>query len=151
MSEQFRSYLDRTAVELVWPEGATTRTKQSFLADCDINNIMRNWNSKGILPKPNLQPPMYGDFSTGVEYHDAVNGVMAAQANFDGLPADIRARMRHDPGYFMEFLADPANDEEAIELGLKNKPAEGAEGVQPDPTPAPSPVPPPADPPAGGE
>lgn len=136
----FRSYLDRTAVTLDFdPETSPSLTKQAFREQCDINNIIDNWNATGIVPDPNLQPPMFGDFSSSIDFQAAENAVIAAQASFDQLPSKIRNRMGNDPAQFMAFLEDESNDEEAIALGLKTDP----EAVQAQPVPAPPPAEPP--------
>lgn len=126
MSEPFRSNLDRDRLALEFPVDEKIRTHQSFKNECDVNVIMRQWRKTGIIPNPNMQPPMFGDFSTATDYQESVNHCMAAQASFDQLPAEVRKRMGNDPANFMAFLADPANDEEAIALGLKTPPVKPA-------------------------
>ena len=44
---------------------------------------------------------------------------MLAQDMFESLPADIRTKFGNDPGRFLDFVEDPQNEEELIELGLK--------------------------------
>lgn len=95
-----------------------TRTKQSFKAECDINNIMKQYERTGIIDHTNNMHPEYGDFSNVADYHTAQNMVIDAQNSFDALPSHIRKRMGHDPANLIEFLSDPNNKAEAIELGL---------------------------------
>lgn len=107
-----------------------TLTQQHPKDECDINNILRQFNITGQLPQ-NPLTPRYGDFSNVVDYHTALNAVIAAENEFDGLPAQIRARFENDPAQLIEFLENPDNLNEAIELGLVNKNAEVSNLTQP--------------------
>lgn len=91
--------------------------QQHFKDECDINNILRQFNITGLLPESPLSP-RYGDFTGISDYHTALNRVISAQNEFDALPAQIRARFDNDPANLIEFLNDEANRPEAEELGL---------------------------------
>jgi len=92
-------------------------TKQSFRDECDINNILRQFNVTGQLPAGSVQP-QYGDFSGITDYQSALNAVMAAQDSFLQLPAKVRAKFDNDPALFVEFASDEANRDEMKALGL---------------------------------
>lgn len=92
-------------------------TKQSFRDECDINNILRQFNVTGQLPAGSVQP-QYGDFSGITDYQSALNAVMAAQDSFLQLPAKLRARFDNDPALFVDFASDEANKDEMKALGL---------------------------------
>ena len=94
-----------------------SRTQQSFRDECDINNILRQFNVTGQLPVGSVQP-QYGDFSGITDYQSALNAVMAAQDSFLALPAKVRARFDNDPALFVEFASDEANKDEMKALGL---------------------------------
>lgn len=94
-----------------------SRTKQSFRDECDINNILRQFNVTGQLPIGSVQP-QYGDFSGITDYQSALNAVMAAQDSFLALPAKLRAKFDNDPALFVEFASDEANKDEMKALGL---------------------------------
>jgi len=94
-----------------------SRTQQSFKSECDINNILRQFNVTGQLPAGSVQP-QYGDFSGITDYQSALNAVMAAQDSFLALPAKVRARFDNDPALFVEFASDEANKDEMKALGL---------------------------------
>jgi len=91
--------------------------KQSFRDECDINNILRQFNVTGQLPAGSVQP-QYGDFSGITDYQSALNAVMAAQDSFLALPAKVRARFDNDPALFVDFASDEANRDELKALGL---------------------------------
>lgn len=109
-------------------------TKQSFKDECNINNIMAKWMRDGTIDHMAKNPPTYGDFSTVDEYQTAQNKVLMAQASFDAMPAKIRDRMDNDPATFMAFMQDPANNEEAISLGLIPAPPRPTYPAPPDAT-----------------
>ncbi len=94
-----------------------SRTQQSFRDECDINNILRQFNVTGQLPVGSVQP-QYGDFSGITDYQSALNAVMAAQDSFLQLPAKVRARFDNDPALFVEFASQEANRDEMKALGL---------------------------------
>ena len=105
-------------------------TKQSFRDECDINNILRQFNVTGQLPIGSVQP-QYGDFSGITDYQSALNAVMAAQDFFLQLPAKIRARFDNDPALVVDFASDEANKEEMKALGLLREEAAQAAVLSP--------------------
>lgn len=107
-----------------------TLAQQHFKEECDINNILQKFNITGILPEAPLSP-RYGDFTGIGDYHTALNRVMAAQDEFEALPAQIRARFDNDPAKLIDFLDDEANRPEAEKLGLVERvAAEAVEATQ---------------------
>lgn len=99
-----------------------TLAQQHYKEECDINTILQKFSISGILPEAPLSP-RYGDFSGIGDYHTALNRVLAAQDEFEALPAPIRARFENDPAKLIEFLEDENNRPEAEELGLVVKAA----------------------------
>jgi phage internal scaffolding protein len=94
--------------------------QQHHKDECDINNILRQFNITGLLPESPLSP-RYGDFTGISDYHTAMNRVIAVQDEFELLPAQIRARFNNDPAELIQFLDDGNNRSEAVELGLIEK------------------------------
>lgn len=92
-------------------------TKQSFRDECDINTIVRNFGLTGELPD-NVRVPQYGDFTGISDYQSAMNAVIAADAAFMELPAELRARFHNDPQALLEFVSNDNNYDEAVKLGL---------------------------------
>jgi phage internal scaffolding protein len=103
--------------------------QQHFKDECDINNILKQFNITGLLPESALSP-RYGDFTGVVDYHSALNQVIAAEDEFMALPAELRARFGNDPAQLIDFLNDDNNKNEAIKLGLVNKPEEMPQAVE---------------------
>lgn len=98
-------------------------TQQQFAEDADINTIVRRFGLIGTLPE-SWSSPQSGDFSGISDFHEALNLVTSAQQSFMEVPAELRARFNNDPGRLLNFLDDDSNKEEAIKLGLVNKPVE---------------------------
>jgi len=108
---------DKNSASATFVFSKPSLAKQSFRDECDINNILRQFNVTGELPVGSVQP-QYGDFSGITDYHSALNAVMAAQDSFLQLPAKLRARFDNDPALFVEFASDEANRDEMKALGL---------------------------------
>jgi len=96
--------------------------QQHYKEECDINTILQKFNITGMLPESPLSP-RYGDFTGIGDYHTALNRVIAAQDEFEALPAQIRARFNNDPAELIAFLDDDNNRPEAESLGLVDKAA----------------------------
>jgi phage internal scaffolding protein len=95
--------------------------QQNFKDETDINYIVRQFGLTGELPGQTISP-QYGDFTGVLDYHSAVNAVLAAQDEFMDLPAQMRARFDNDPAKLIDFLGNEENRDEAIKLGLVAKP-----------------------------
>lgn len=103
-------------------------TRQEFLAESDINNIIDQYQADGLaIMSGQTREAVYGDFTDPAfqDYHQAVNLVLKADQDFNSLPAKVRERFANNPAVLIQFLNDPANLEEARNLGLA-KPAEEA-------------------------
>lgn len=96
-----------------------TLAQQQFKDECDINNILERFGVTGELPS-GVRQPQYGDFTGVFDYQSALNAVLAADEAFMAMPAQVRARFDNDPAKFVDFVADEANREEAVRLGLVN-------------------------------
>jgi len=104
---------DETGLKCLDPSLAQQHMKD----ECDINVIVERFGVTGELPTTPI-PPTFGDFSGVSDYHSAINAVRASEEAFMALPAKIRARFDHDPNALLQFLNDPINRDEAIEIGL---------------------------------
>lgn len=118
-----------------------SKTKQSFMAECDINNILKRYQETGILPDMIAREPMYGDFSSELSYHDAQNVIRKAHEQFEALPASIREKFDNDPAKFLKYAENPQNIKEMQQMGVYPKDPE----PQPEPKKEPAkPVPEPS-------
>lgn len=96
----------------------TTLTQQEFRDECDINNIMQKYRETGDLPNLINNQPQYADFSTPLDFHDAMEVVAKAKEQFAALDAHTREKFDNDPGRFLEFATNEKNAEEMAEMGL---------------------------------
>lgn len=124
-------YNHHSSPGLTCPEPSLT--KQTFMEECDINNIMKRFENTGILPDLIKENPQYGDFSDPMDYQSALNTVLLAQEQFDALSSIVRERFNNDPQTFLEFTSNPDNSEELVKMGLATYPV-------PEPTPEPQKV-----------
>lgn len=99
--------------------GKVSRTKQAFKKEVDINWIMRQYVKTGLIDHFSKHAGEYG-FASSVDFHGAMNIVSKADSMFEDLPGAVRNRFNGDPAEFLDFVQDPENAEEMIELGLRD-------------------------------
>lgn len=97
-----------------------SKTKQSARESCDINLMLKKYQKNGYLPI-NQSPELYGDYTNVGSYQDALNIVIKAERQFEGLSSNIRDRFDNDPSKLLKFLSDNKNYDEAAKLGLVTK------------------------------
>lgn len=105
-------------------------TEQHFKDECDINNIVAQYQQTGVLPQGDRQP-LFGDFAefpqdlqSSQQYFDD------AQDRFMQLPAQLRKEFGNDPVKLLQFIANENNRDRAIELGLIDRPPQANTTVQ---------------------
>lgn len=96
-------------------------TQQQYKESTDVNNIVKQYEQTGVLPTSN-KVAQFMDVSDIQDYQKSLETVYEAQKAFDALPAAIRNKMDNDPAKLIAFLEDDKNLQEAINLGLINKP-----------------------------
>lgn len=94
-----------------------SRTQQSHLKSCDINNIIKRYKVTGLMPQHSRQP-MYGDFSNMPDYQGALNIVLRAENTFASLSSDIREKFGNDVEAFLAFAQDPENADTMRDWGF---------------------------------
>jgi len=99
-----------------------TPTQQHAKAECDINNILKQYDRTGLITHLNSAKAQYGDFTEVNEYQESLNRVMMAQEAFMELPSAIRKQFENDPGQFFEFATNPDNQDAMVEMGLAERP-----------------------------
>lgn len=121
-------------------------TKQEFVRQCDINNIIKEFTLTGQVNHiaAKAAQGVFMDLPDSVDYQDHLNAMIRAQEAFQALPAAIRNRFHGNPAEFLAFCEDPANGDELIKLGLRQPPprataAGEAGGANPEPAPGPAP------------
>jgi len=114
--------------DLVFPDDEPSLTQQQFAAECDINHIIKTFQTTGTVPG-NALPAEYLDNTLATDYHDALNLIKTSEDLFTQLPSSVRARFENDPFELLTFVNNPDNRREAIALGLIAPPP-GANSAQ---------------------
>lgn len=108
-----------------------SKTDQSFKMDCDVNFIVNKFTKTGQITHLAKNQGQYADVSEIPDLAGALATVTHAQLTFDSLPAELRVRFGNSPVEMVNFLKDPANLEESIKLGLRDKKPVGPEAQPP--------------------
>lgn len=101
-------------------------TKQSHKAECDIYNILKNYQRTGIITHVQNARPTYEDLPSNVDFQSAMNTIIEAEAAFAALPAKVRDHFRNDPARFLAAFSDKDQVQALRDFGL----------VRPAPAPA---------------
>lgn len=112
-------------------------TSQQFKDECDINVIMRRYQSTGEMPILNQGNAQFLDVSSSLVFQDSMNFIADAQSMFNELPSVIRDRFYNDPGQFLNFCSNDANRLELAQMGLLS-PEATFEALNPPPPPSPT-------------
>lgn len=98
--------------------GGPSLTRQEFAAECDINEIMRRYETTGVLPNDGREP-QYVDFTEIPEDLMSTLAMMdRAQQAFMTLPARVRREFENNPHAFVEYASHPDNLDQMREWGL---------------------------------
>lgn len=95
-----------------------TKTQQQFKDQCDVNKIIKKYQKTGELDHLKKSQGVFADLTYVGDYQESLNKVIQANKSFSELNSQTRNRFRNDPQQLIEFLSDPKNEKEAIELGL---------------------------------
>lgn len=112
--------------EIAAGEAATTYfddaslTNQQFTDDVNINIMVRRFGiTDGSIPPGAFDPNLFGDFTEAPQdLTEVFQRMRAAEDLFMQLPADIRTKFGNNAAALLSYLNDPANEKEALELGL---------------------------------
>lgn len=114
---QKKSIVDgRVVVETVNDEPSLTQ--QQFKDECDVNNILKRYQTTGEISHLAKTRGVYADFSSVEDYHTSLNKINNAEEAFFQLPAEIRDRFANDPAKLLEFVKNEKNYDEGVKLGL---------------------------------
>lgn len=125
MKKFFTKY-DRPDSKNISFDPDSSLTIQSEKDSADINKIIKQYKETGTLP--NSRPkafstryPQFGDFSSATDFTSCMLAIDASKNAFAELPSAVRKRFGNNPQELLTFLSDPANREEAENLGLIEK------------------------------
>lgn len=109
-------------------DGEKVMVEQSHKDMVDINNIVKRHGVDMIAKVAALQEWRYDDV-TGNDFQESMNAILRAKDTFNSVPSEIRKQFDNDPAKFMDFVHNPDNQEELVNMGLANPPAPEPEPV----------------------
>lgn len=111
-------------------EPGQSMAKQYMKDECDINNILRQYQKTGVINHVKENQGQYVDLPQTIDYQEALNIVIGAGEAFDNLPGSVRQRFNNDASAFLEFMDDEKNMDESYELGLREREYEEPEEME---------------------
>jgi len=99
-------------------------TKQSFVQECDINNILKQFSATGMLShvRQGAAAGRYEDLPDQIDFQDSMNTIRSAEAAFATLPSKVRREFGDEPSNLLAALGDPAQRDRLTELGILSAP-----------------------------
>lgn len=99
------------------------KTQQHLRDLSSPRRLMEKYGAKRLVEALALAPKTFSDMPPVDDYKEALDLITRSSAAFAILPSTLRNRFENDPVKLCAFLNDASNREEAIELGLINRPA----------------------------
>lgn len=103
--------------------------QQQFKEECDINNILAKYQKTGAVTHANNRAAEYG-FATSLDFRQSMEIVVKAKTMFNELPSTIRRKFGGSPEAFLDFVQNPANASEMVEMGLVETPDQEPQQIQ---------------------
>lgn len=98
-------------------------TIESEAAGTTIDSYLKRYQATGLLGDPvRYSAGQFGDFADLQTFQESMNTVARVTETFASLPAELRAKFDNNPSIYVEFISDPKNAKEAIDLGLLDAP-----------------------------
>lgn len=97
--------------------------KQEFKSECDVNKIVQLYRQGSPMPVQ-VRSGQFADVSEMPDYKTAVETVMEAEEIFGKMSMDVKNACGNTVAGFLDWVQDPDNKDQLIELGLM--PAETA-------------------------
>jgi phage internal scaffolding protein len=95
-----------------------SKTEQSHKLEVDINNIVKRAGAGELIAKVNSLQEWHFDDVTNNDFQEAMNAIIKARDTFNSVPSAIRKQFDNDPAKFMDFVRNPDNQSQLIEMGL---------------------------------
>jgi len=103
---------------------------------------MAKFQRTGMINHYSKHAPQYMNIPA-IEYHEALNMIAEANSMFAELPSSVRDKFANDPEKFLEFVQNPKNNDELVDMGLANPPLSSQEPEKPSKPSATAPTEPP--------
>lgn len=93
-------------------------TKQEHKDECDIHNILKQYQRTGIITHVQSARATYTDLPDPVDFQESLHTIMIAEEAFGNLPAKVRDHFGNDPGRFLAAFNNPAEYDFLREVGI---------------------------------
>lgn len=98
--------------------------EQSHKDEVNINNIIKRHGIDLVAKTNNLRSSDYTfDDIPGNDFQEAMLKVIKAQDTFMTIPSAIRKKFNNNPAEFLDFVQNPENMDEMVNLGLATRKA----------------------------
>lgn len=125
-------YTPHAAVQLDC--GTEMITKQEFKDECDINNILFQFTTKGMIDHINKSPANFLDLPDMSDFQESLAIIEQSEAAFASLPSKVRDKYSNDPALFLRALSDPGEKDFLTEVGVFQAPVTPVTGIsRPEP------------------
>jgi phage internal scaffolding protein len=94
-------------------------TDGSLKDEVDTKNIVKKYKQTGMVSHVSNMQGTFSDVSAIPDYFTIMSKMKQAEEEFSHLPSQIRKKFDNDPAKMIDWLKDPKNDKEAVQLGLK--------------------------------
>lgn len=100
-------------------DGEEVLVEQNHIQETNINEIIRRHGIDLIRKTAMLQSQTFQfDDVTGNDFQEAMEKVNKAQESFEQMPSELRAKFEYNPAKFLDFVQNPDNINEMVEMGL---------------------------------
>lgn len=98
--------------------GEESMTKQSHKDECDIYNILAQFNRTNIFTHVNNNQPLYETLPDPIDYQQSLNTLIEAENAFATLSSAVRDRYGNNPALFLQALQDTDQHEYLRKEGI---------------------------------
>lgn len=81
-----------------------TRTQQNHVQDTLIENILKKYQTTGLVVNLNKQEPQYGEFPKVVDYKESLDAIRNVESEFAALDSHTRKKYDNDVMKFVEAV-----------------------------------------------
>lgn len=112
------SFFKSNRIRVTAPHDDTMVTKQSHKAECDIINILKQYQRTGVITHVQAARPTYMDLPDNYDFQDALHTIQRGTEAFEALPAKVREHFDNDPEKFLTALYDSQQHDKLREFGI---------------------------------
>jgi phage internal scaffolding protein len=119
---QFATPYDGERRRVVIEPVGESMTQQHFKDEVDVRNIIKRYDSTGLIQHVQRGQAQYGDFSQTVGFKEALDMVNSAKDSFMELPAELRREFKNDARGVLYIYKRPEKQRKADRNGVGPNP-----------------------------